>query len=87
MRAKRELAGLLGTEPYAESDDEFVQMVSVRLPECEPEDVHARLFREERIEVVCDTWRGEPFTRICFQGYNDEHDLEALLEALPRVLR
>jgi selenocysteine lyase/cysteine desulfurase len=32
-------------------------------------------------------WRGEPSLRISFQGYNDESDLAALLEALPRVLR
>src|SRR5438132_2909956 len=86
VRARRELPELLGTEPYAERDDEFVQMVPVRLPKCEPENVHARLFDESRIEVVCDAWRGEPFIRVCFQGYNDEHDLEALLDALPRLL-
>jgi len=61
-------------------------MVSVRLPKCQPEEVRARLFDGRRIEVVCDAWRGEPFIRVCFQGYNDEDDLEALLGALPRAL-
>jgi isopenicillin-N epimerase len=32
--AARKLAELLGTEPFPERDDEFVQMVSVRLPPC-----------------------------------------------------
>jgi len=86
VRAQRELTELLGTEPYAEHEDEFVQMVAVRLPPCEPLELHARLFDENRIEVVCDEWRDEPFIRVSFQGYNDESDLEALLRALPELL-
>ena len=86
MRARRELAELLGTEPYAASDDEFVQMVALRLPPCEPEEVAARLYGERRIEVICQDWRGEPSIRVSFQGYNDDSDLDALLEALPTLL-
>jgi isopenicillin-N epimerase len=85
-RTSHELAELLGTEPYAATDDEFVQMASVRLPPCEPESLRARLFDEHRIEVVCDEWAGEPFIRVSFQGYNDESDLDALLAALPVAL-
>jgi len=86
VRARRELAELLGTEPYAASDDEFVQMVALRLPPCEPEEVAARLYGERRIEVICQDWRGEPSIRVSFQGYNDDSDLDALLEALPTLL-
>ena len=86
VRARRELAELLGTQPYAASDDEFVQMVSVRLPRCEPGGFRRRLFDERRIEVVCDEWRGEPFIRVSFQGYNGESDLDALLDAVPALL-
>jgi len=86
VRAGTELARLLGTEPYAASNDEFVQMVSVRLPRCEPHELRARLFDERHIEVVCDEWQGEAYIRVSFQGYNDESDLDALLDAVPPLL-
>jgi isopenicillin-N epimerase len=87
-RARRELSDLLGTEPFAAQENEFVQMCSVRLPRgTDAAAVGRRLFDEHRIEVGAKEWRGEPTLRVCFQGYNDETDLEALTEALPRVLR
>jgi isopenicillin-N epimerase len=86
VSAARELTQLLGTDTFAASEDEYVQMVAVRLPPCDAEAVGRRLYDEERIEVVAQEWRGEPSLRASFQGYNDESDLEALLEALPRML-
>ena len=87
VHAKDDLTALLGTTAFAATDDEFVQMVTVRLPPCDADALQRRLFDEHRIEVVAQDWRGEPTLRVSFQGYNDERDLEALLEALPRVLR
>ncbi len=83
--AVRELSDL-GMEPLAASDDEFVQMVAVRLPPCDAEALSLRLFRERRIEVLAQTWRGSPILRVSFQGYNDESDLDALLTALRELL-
>jgi isopenicillin-N epimerase len=79
--------GALGLEPLAGDPDAFAQMVALRLPPCDAQVVGTRLRREHRIEVVAQTWRGEPTLRVSFQGYNDESDLEALLAALPVVLR
>ena len=42
--------------------------------------------REHRIEVLAQSWRGEPTLRVSFQGYNDENDLDALVEALADLL-
>jgi selenocysteine lyase/cysteine desulfurase len=78
---------LLGTEPFPEHDDEFVEMVSVRLPPCDADELGVRLAREQRIEVAAWAWRDEPTLRVSFQGYNDESDLEALLAALPKSIR
>jgi isopenicillin-N epimerase len=85
-RAVKELSELLGTEPLAANDDEFVQMATVRLPPCDAEELCLRLYLERRIDVLAKTWRGEPTLRISFQGYNDEDDLDALLSALPELL-
>lgn len=86
VRAERELIAL-GAEPLAENGDEFVQMVAVRLPPCDPDELARRLLDEHRIEVLAQMWRDSPVLRVSFQGYNDERDLEVLMEALPRALR
>jgi isopenicillin-N epimerase len=83
-RAAREL-GELGMEPLALNDDEYVQMVAVHLPPCDAEALGVRLYREHRIEVLAQDWRGRPTLRVSFQGYNDESDLEALLSALRQL--
>lgn len=85
--ARDELAQLLGTDPMAGDDDEPLQMTSVRLPPCDARALARRLFDEHRIEVLGQDWRGEPLLRVSVQGYNDERDLDKLLEALPSALR
>ena len=84
VTATRRLSGL-GLEPMAESEDEYAQMVAFRLPPCDAEAVERRLFDEHRIDVAAQTWRGEPTLRVSFQGYNDETDLDALVDALRRI--
>jgi len=84
--AVKALSEQLGTEPLTASDDEFIQMATVRLPPCNAEELCLRLYHERRIEVLAQTWRGEPTLRVSFQGYNDENDLDALLTALPELL-
>jgi isopenicillin-N epimerase len=81
----RELEAL-GLEPLPASDDEYVQMIAFRMPPCDAEQVTLRLAREHCIEVLAQTWRGQPTLRVSFQGYNGERDLDALLTALPQVL-
>jgi isopenicillin-N epimerase len=82
VRARDGLAAL-GLEPL---EGPFAQMVALELPPCDPEEVQRRLFDDHRVEVLCREWAGRPLLRVSFQGYNDEDDLERLLEALPRVL-
>jgi isopenicillin-N epimerase len=86
VRAVRELTDSFGMEPLAARDDEFVQMVSLRLPPVDADELAVKLFRERRIEVLAQPWRDEPTLRISFQAYNDENDLDALLAALRELL-
>jgi isopenicillin-N epimerase len=85
VRAVGELVAL-GCEPLAAAEDEYGQMVTVRLPPCDPQELGDRLFANDRIEVLAQEWRDLATLRVSFQGYNDERDLDALLEALPRAL-
>ena len=62
---------------------EFAQMVAVELPPCDPVEVQRRLLDEHRIEVPCFEHAGRPLLRLSVQGYNDDADVDRLLEALP----
>jgi isopenicillin-N epimerase len=58
-------------------------MVAVELPAgTQVEELQRRLFDEHRIEVPCFEYDGRPMLRISVQGYNDEGDIEQLVEAV-----
>jgi selenocysteine lyase/cysteine desulfurase len=58
-------------------------MVSARLPDVDADALQRRLYDEHRIEIPASRrWNGTPLIRASFQGYNDERDLELLLDAL-----
>jgi isopenicillin-N epimerase len=85
--ARRRLTEWTGLEPLTpDSRDWFVQMASLPLPPCNPDDVQRRLREGHRIEVPVRDWKGTPLVRVSVQGYNTEADVAALVEALPRVL-
>lgn len=84
--ARHALAEVTGEEPLA-PEEMTAQMVSTRLPVgCDAELVKNLLWSESRIVVASWERRNGPLLRVSFQAYNDEGDLEALLEALPRLL-
>lgn len=85
--ARTALAEVARTEPLAPPGDEAaLQMVSVPLPPCDSVELKRRLYDEHRIEIpVFDRAHG-PLLRASFQGYNDERDLELLLDALRALL-
>jgi len=75
----RESVERLGLEPV---DPDFVQMVALELPECDPDDLWRRLREENRIEAPCWSWNDRPLLRISVAAYNDEGDLRRLEAAL-----
>jgi isopenicillin-N epimerase len=84
--ARLRLAELFQLEPFA-PEDAIEQMVAAPLPACDVEEVARRLRDEHRIEIPVREWNGRPLVRASFQGYNDQSDLEALLDALAAILR
>ena len=73
----------LGLEPVG---PDFVQMVALELPECDPDELWRRLREEHRIEAPCWSWNDCPLLRISVAAYNDEGDLRRLEAALPNLL-
>jgi isopenicillin-N epimerase len=81
-----QLCSELGTRSLEIAGPASLQMFSVKLPDCDPVDLQRRLLEEYHIEVVAQRWHDLPLLRVSIQAYNDESDLEALINALRRLL-
>jgi isopenicillin-N epimerase len=79
--------GELGWQQLAPDGAWLGQMVAVELPDCDTEDLKRRLYERHRVEVPVYRWQDRGFVRASFQGYNDEADLEAFVDALQAELR
>jgi isopenicillin-N epimerase len=79
---------LTGLDPICpDSAAWFRQLVSIRLPEMDLNDLSQRLLEGYRIEVPMIHWPGYPnFVRVSFQAYNSQSDADALVEALANEL-
>jgi isopenicillin-N epimerase len=82
-RLQSRLTNELGLSPLTNSEAlKPTQMFSMRLPQCDPEQLQRSLFERYRIEVVARMWSGMGLLRVSVQAYNDEHDLDTLVSAL-----
>jgi isopenicillin-N epimerase len=62
-------------------------MVSARLPsEVDAEALKQGLWEDFRVEVPIIQWQDEKFIRVSVQGYNNEEDMDVLLNALETLL-
>ena len=77
--ALEELLALFPLEPLP---GPFLQMVAARVPPCDPVEMNRRLFAEHRIEVPFGKHGDDCVIRVSVQAYNDERDIDRLLEAL-----
>ncbi len=87
LAARERLAAVTGLEPLA-PPELLGQMAAAPLPAgLDAEALKARLYDEHRIELPVLERGDERFLRASFQGYNDESDLDALVDALDLLLR
>ncbi|HET8680089.1 MAG TPA: aminotransferase class V-fold PLP-dependent enzyme [bacterium] len=89
LRAARSAIGTMTGMPQLCPDDRtwFSQMASIPLPPCDPEAIMQRLYEAHRVEVPVWSWNGRQLIRVSVQGYNTRADIDALIEALGKVLR
>ena len=80
--ARLRIAELAGLELLAPDESWLGQMAAAPLPPCDPDRPQRRLYEWHRIEVPVWLFGGRPLIRVSFQGYNDERDLDRLLDAL-----
>lgn len=88
LKARDQIADLWDVPPLSpdEPDVWFSQLVTCPLPNIDVAVAKARLYDEFRVEVPFIDWNGIKGVRVSFQAYNDENDLDRLLEALKVVV-
>lgn len=80
-----ELTGLAPLHPLG--GNWFRQMFSAPLPmSADVAQLKTRLYDEFKIEVPVHEWNGNKLIRVSVQGYNTREDLDALCDALSRLL-
>jgi len=85
--ARRAITGLTGLAPITpDAPTWFAQMVAFPLPDCDGETLQRRLYDEFAVEIPIISWNGANLVRISVQGYNTRADVDALVDALARLL-
>ena len=85
LDARRRLTELDGVEALS-TPDFLAQMVAVQVPADDAAALERLLRTEHAIEVPVHARKTAPLLRVSVAPYNDESDLERLLEALPPLL-
>jgi isopenicillin-N epimerase len=86
-QALERIGELTGLAPLVPLDsDLYGQLGVARLPVLEPAVLKSRLYDEYNIEVPVIEWQDKILIRISVQAYNDQSDIDALLQALNALL-
>jgi isopenicillin-N epimerase len=87
QKARQSIESITGITPLSpDSPEWYAQMVSVPLPPCDAEQLKSRLYDEYHIEVPIVVWNDRTLIRISIQAYNTHADIDALVNALERLL-
>lgn len=72
---------------YPLDSDFFQQMGTIPIPKVRDlTELKCRLYYDYKIEIPCIDWNNRHFLRLSVQGYNSEHDINALTGALSTLL-
>ena len=86
-QALERICDLTGLSPaYPLDSDFYSQMGIAPLPPSDLTVLQSRLYDEFKIEVPLVQWQKNQFVRISIQGYNDQADVDMLIEALKTLL-
>ncbi|MGD9711426.1 MAG: aminotransferase class V-fold PLP-dependent enzyme [Thermomicrobiales bacterium] len=86
-RARSRVAELTGLPHICpDSCSWFGQMTTFPVPVEDPLPLKTRMYDEFRVELPHVFWNGQSFLRASFQAYNDESDIDRLIDALSACL-
>jgi len=87
VQAIRGICRLTGESSLYPNEDAFHQMAIAPLPEQDDLDgLKNRILGEFHIEIPLIEWEDQHFIRVSVQGYNEQADIDALMNALRRLL-
>lgn len=87
--ARSRVDGITGEVPVCPASTEWLgQMAVVRLPaRVDPVALQTFLRDEHHIEVPCHLWNGIPLMRVSATAHTTDHDIDALVAAMPSALQ
>lgn len=77
---------LTGLSPISVPDFCAPQMVAMKIPACDPLAFHDALLAQFGIEIPVFRWNRHCFVRLSVQGYNTPEDMDALVQALAKIM-
>jgi len=87
QKTRKRINALTGLAPICpDSNDWYMQMATIRLPQLDAATLKEQFYQEFQIEVPIIKWQGEIFLRVSFQGYNTQADADALVSAVEKIL-
>jgi isopenicillin-N epimerase len=85
--AREQITAMTGLSPLSpDSNDWYMQMVTLPLPPCDREQLKARLYDEFHVEIPIIKWNDKPYIRVSIQAYNTRQDIDQLMHALTDLL-
>ena len=86
--ARARILALTGLPPIApDSSEWWAQMCAVPLPPLDAQRLHDRLWSDYQVEIPVSSRQNRTLVRVSIQAYNDQEDVNRLVDALSVLLR
>ena len=82
----QQFQSVLRTEPISNGNEFLGQMISYPIPKNIDKDLKKILWKKYRIEIPVFEWNNKKFIRLSIHLYNDQKDIDSLMNALRTIL-
>ena len=86
LNSREQFQRVLGTHPISKGDDFLGQMISFPLPKSIDGNLKDLLWKNHNIEIPIFEWNKEKFIRLSIHIYNDQKDIDSLMNALRSII-
>jgi len=86
LNSLQQFGNVLRTKPISRGDDFLGQMISFPLPKSTDQNLKEVLWKNYNIEIPIFEWNKEKFIRLSIHIYNDQKDIDSLMNALRSII-